>query len=166
MKMAMLVLWAALTVGCGAEALPPPEPSPPPFAEDIPAFAPAQPPRPEPPVPAFRIDAAFRGAVIYIMEDDQQEELRRLLRFNEWTAAEELPAMGLDVVYAVRSGDDIWFVNPWDDRTLIVPSHDAPCYFAPEAVFHELAAFLREQTPLPGAYGQEAAYWHDAYEFE
>lgn len=72
-------------------------------------------------------------------------ELRNMLRIEDWVIAHDLPAMGLEVLYSLASGDGINFwISPWNEgRALVgisVLENDVvrkEFYYAPESIIVE-----------------------------
>ena len=90
----------------------------------------------------------------------QASDLRSLLRIADWEIAQDLPAVGLDVLYSLSTDDGIDFwVSPWDEgRALVgvtVLRDDVmrrEFYYAPASIITDgqnLLALIRPASKYP-----------------
>ncbi|MDP3306597.1 MAG: hypothetical protein Q8S15_11025 [Erysipelotrichaceae bacterium] len=90
----------------------------------------------------------------------QASDLRSLLRIEDWIIAQDLPAVGLDVLYSLSTDDGIDFwVSPWDEgRALVgvtVSQDDVlrrEFYYAPSSIIldgQNMLALIRPASKYP-----------------
>jgi len=180
----VLAILALSLAGCGRDAVPSPSPIPEPTVAApsvAPSISPAPAPSPAPlritindkpqdqSVPLY-IDAVYRYhqewayEAVYVPTPEQREELRRILRFDEWVVAGELPDATTFAKHVIRGGDGHWGVNANEDHAVLIPFiGDADgvktCYFAPLSIVGDLTDFIETMTPLPGEFDNEAEFW-------
>lgn len=94
------------------------------------------------------------------LSESQAADLRNLLRIEDWVIAQDLPAVGLDVLYSLSTDDGIDFwVSSWDEgRALVgvtVMEYDLlrrEFYYAPSAIIMDgqnLLALIRPASKYP-----------------